>query len=121
MKKHKQLIAFFITLVLTMLFELAGLWQGVVIGGFGGGLLLTNAGRGFVVGFLGAMAGWGILLVYEMIFWRSPELMAITAQIMQLPSYLLFMGAMFIGGVLGGLGGLNGVLWKYLLIKQKNI
>ena len=56
-----------------------------------------------------------MILIYSEIVHDIFPLMDMTAQIMMLPknlSFLIVIGAILIGGILGGLGGLNGFWWR---------
>lgn len=106
---------FLITFITAMIFEFFGVWQAMVIAGILGSLVVKHSGQAFWVGFSGVAICWLVILVYSEIAHEIFPLMDIAAQIMMLPrklSFLIFIGTLLIGGILGGLGGLNGLWWR---------
>jgi len=105
------LITFFVALI----FEIIGLWQAMVIAGISGSLVVKRSCQAFLVGFSGVVISWLIIFIYSGIRHQIFPLMKITAQVMMLPpslSFLIFIGTLLLGGILGGLGGLNGLWWR---------
>ena len=114
------LFGILITFVLALIFEIIGLWPAMVIAGICGILVVNRSWQAFLVGFSGVAICWLIILIYAEIRHQIFPLMDITAQIMMLPknlSFLIFIGAILIGGILGGLGGLNGLWWRKVFAK----
>jgi len=109
-----------ITFIFALIFESVGLWQAMVIAGIFGGLIVKRSWHAFLVGFSGVVICWFIILIYAEIVHQIFPLMKITAQIMMLPpsfSFLIFIGTLLTGGILGGLGGLNGLWWRRIFVK----
>ena len=110
-----------ITFVLALIFELTGFWQAMVIAGAFGGLITDKSWQAFIIGMSGVMLCWFSILVYGEIFHNIIPLTKLTSQILMIPQnhyYFLFLITILLGGLLGGLGGLNGVWWKQA-IKSK--
>ncbi len=109
------LLGIFITFIVAFIFEIIGLWQAMVIAGIFGGCMVKRSWKAFLVGFSGVVICWLFILIYAEIKHQIFPLMKITAQVMMLPknlSFLIFIGTLLLGGILGGLGGLNGLRWR---------
>jgi membrane-bound acyltransferase YfiQ involved in biofilm formation len=116
----KILYGMLISFVFALIFEIVGVWQAMVIAGILGGLMVNRSWQAFLVGFIGVAICWLIILIHAEIMYQIFPLTKITGQIMMLPaslSFLIFIGTFLIGGILGGLGGLNGLWWRRVFIK----
>ena len=114
------LFGFLITFILALIFEIIGIWQAMVVAGILGGLMVNRSWQAFLVGFSGVAICWLMILIYSEIVHDIFPLMDMTAQIMMLPknlSFLIVIGAILIGGILGGLGGLNGFWWRRIFVR----
>lgn len=114
--------ALVLTLFAAILFTITGVWQLIVLAGFLGGFFTKHAKMGALVGFMGAFLGWMILFAYyalttEMLyffeFWLV-ETMGFTIEWL----YLLWFFSSVCGGIIGGLGGINGVLISRMFIEK---
>ena len=113
------LFGFLITFIFALIFEIIGIWQAMVVAGILGGLMVNRSWQAFLVGFSGVAICWLMILIYSEIVHEIFPLMDMTAQIMMLPknlSFLIVIGAILIGGILGGLGGLNGFWWRRIFV-----
>ena len=120
----KFFTAVFITFILAFLFEFIGFWQGMVIAGIAGSLTINRASQAFFAAFLGVFLCWFLILLYGEIFHQILPIMKITAKILMLPenlSWLIFLITMLLGGILGGLGALNGFYWKKIFFTKKQL
>jgi uncharacterized membrane protein YuzA (DUF378 family) len=109
--------AIVIVFISTLVFEVLGLWQATIIAGIFGGLFVSRSRHAFLIGFCGVALCWLTILVYSELNHEIVPVMNVTSRIMMLPpkfSFLIFIGTLFVGGILGGLGGLNGLWWKRL-------
>ncbi len=114
------LFGFLITFIFALIFEIIGIWQAMVVAGILGGLMVNRSWQAFLVGFSGVAICWLMILIYSEIVHEIFPLMDMTAQIMMLPknlSFLIVIGAILIGGILGGLGGLNGFWWRRIFVR----
>jgi hypothetical protein len=114
------LFGILITFSFALIFEIIGIWQAMVIAGIWGGLMVNRSWQAFLVGFSGASICWLIILIYAEIKHRIFPIMKMTGQIMKLPenlSFLIFIGTLLLGGILGGLGGLNGLWWRRIFVQ----
>lgn len=118
----KPLQALILTIFTVVLFTITGIWQLIVLAGFIGGFFTKRAKMGALVGFMGAFIGWMILFTYyalttEMLyffeFWLV-ETMGFTVEWLS----LLWIFSSFFGGIVGGLGGINGVFISRILIEK---
>lgn len=70
-KKHKNLILFFAGIVLSgvlaWILSITGIWQLVLIAGFAAGVLNYSMGRGCLSGGIGVLAGWGGIILYNIV------------------------------------------------------
>ncbi len=111
-----------IVIVSAILFTITGIWQLIVVAGFLGGFFTRKGKKGFLVGFMGVFLGWMALFLYyalttEMLyffqFWMV-ETLGITIEWL----YLLMMICSAFGGLIGGLGGLNGALVSNIVVNK---
>lgn len=117
----KILLGILITFILAVIFEVIGLWQAMVISGILGGFVVKRSWQAFIVGFSGVTICWLVILIYAETRHQIFPLMKMTGQIMMLPeslSFLIFIGTLLLGGILGGLGGLNGLWWRRVFVKR---
>lgn len=110
-----------ITFIFALVFEIIGLWQAMIAAGILGSLVVKRSGLAFLVGFSGVTLCWLVFLTYAEIRHEIFPLMKITSQIVMLPenlSFLIFIGTLILGGILGGIGALNGLWWRKIFMKQ---
>ena len=115
-----KIFGILITFVVALIFEIIGFWQAMVIAGVLGGLMVNRSWQAFFVGFIGVAICWLIILIHAEIRYQIFPLTTITGQIMMVPEswlFLIFIGTLLIGGILGGLGGLNGLWWRRVFLK----
>ncbi len=116
------------TMGLAILVTLTGIWQLLLLVGFLAGALPRDqkASRGFLFGFLGGLCAWVILFGIYLV---STEMGAFVERVFVevaglhravLP--LVFLACAAFGGVITGLGGLNGVFGSRLIqwYRQRN-
>lgn len=119
MKKFS--LGILVTFLFAFLFEIAGFWQAMVVAGFVGSWFAVRSAQAFGIGFCGVAFCWLAMLAYAEIRHHIFPIMKLTGQIFMLPenaSFLLLIVTPFIGGVLGGLGGLNGLWWRRAILKK---
>ena len=115
-EKHSFLIGFLVTLVAAALLQLIGYyweyaWILMVAAGFLGGFLVKKVGKGFLVGFLGVLMAW---LIYFIIFsflgplWAFADVLAGLFGLTGMGFVVIILALVLIGGLIGGLGALNG-------------
>ncbi len=111
-----------IVIVSAILFTITGIWQLIVVAGFLGGFFTSNGKKGFLAGFLGVFFGWMALFLFyalttEMLyffqFWMV-ETLGITIEWL----YILMMICSAFGGLIGGLGGLNGAIVSNIVVTK---
>jgi hypothetical protein len=114
--KQSFLVGFLATLAAAVLLELVGLiweyaWILMVIAGFLGGFLIKKAGLGFLAGFLGVIVAW---LIYFIAFsflgpvWAFADVLAGLFGLEGMGFVVIILALVLIGGLIGGLGALNG-------------
>lgn len=126
-EKQSFLIGFLITALAAGLLQLIGYywtyaWILMVAAGFLGGFLVKKAGKGFLVGFLGVMLAWAIyFLVFSLIgpLWEFANVLAGLFGLEGMGFVVIILSLVIIGGVLGGLGGLNGHFVSSFLIEKE--
>jgi hypothetical protein len=110
--EHSYLLGFIIAFGVGFLFELAGWWYLMVLaGGIAGFVVKKNGLICFVIGFLAIAALWACFFVYFMIIGPLSELTALITTILgflEATPGVLILITIIIGGLLGGLGALNG-------------
>ena len=114
--KQSFLVGFVATLVAAVLFELLGLlweyaWILMVVAGFLGGFLIKKAGLGFLAGFLGVIVAWLIYLVAFSFLgpvWAFADTLAGVFGLEGMGFVVIILALVLIGGLIGGLGALNG-------------
>jgi len=119
MKKFS--LGILITFLFAFAFEISGFWQAMVVAGFVGSWFVTRSAHAFWVGFCGVAFCWLAILAYSEIRHHVLPIMKLTGQIFMLPesaSFLLLIVTLLIGGILGGLGGLNGLWWRRAILKK---
>jgi hypothetical protein len=128
--KQKNLIFFLGGIVLSGLLawvlSLTGIWQLVLIAGFAAGVLNYSMGRGCLSGGIGVLAGWGGIMLYNILTNNSTVLFAtfggITA-LLGLPAlqawifYVIILVSAFLFGILGG--ALGGGLIRLIVPKKR--
>ena len=97
-------------------------WILMVIAGFLGGFLVKKAGKGFLAGFLGVIVAWALFLGIFQIIGPMYEFANVLAGLFGLTGMgfiVLILALVVIGGLIGGLGGLNGHFIAALLLKRE--
>jgi len=121
--EHCYIVGFLFTVLLGALFELAGWWYLMLLaGGFAGFLMKKSVLYSFVIGFAGIALVWFCFFIYFMIIGPLFELTALIASILGFlegSSEILVLITIIIGGLLGGLGAMNGTYLAGLIYPQK--
>ena len=125
-QKNKFLIGLIITTVTGFLLQLFGFiweyaWLLNLVAGFLGGFLVKSGGKSFLVGFLGIICSWGIYFIiwaFQGPFLTFANIIASIMGLGDLGVIIIFM-ALLIGGILGGLGGLNGYFVSIFVYGQE--
>jgi hypothetical protein len=121
--EHCYIIGFLFAVILGALFELAGWWYLMLLaGGFAGFLMKKSALYSFMIGFVGIALVWFCFFIYFMIIGPIFELTALIASIMEFlegSSELLVLITIIIGGLLGGLGAMNGTYFAGLIYRTQ--
>lgn len=124
--KQNFLVGFIVTLGIGLLLQLFGFiwayaWILMVIAGFMGGFLIKASGLGFLAGFLGIICNW--LIYFLILMFQGPffEFATLIANILGLGDLgiVIIILALIIGGLIGGLGGLNGHFVASLIYKKE--
>lgn len=123
-KKQSLLTGFLVSLGLGVSLQLLGFiwsyaWILMLAAGFVGGFLVKSSGLGFLTGFLGVVSSWFLYFIIYMFqgpFFEFSNLIASILGIGDL-GFVVIILALIIGGVIGGLGGLNGHLVGVLTLK----
>lgn len=110
--EHSYIMGLIITLILGVLFQSMGCWYLMLLSGGIAGFLMKRSGLwSFVLGFLGTALIWGGFFVYFLIIGPLTEFTALVASVLGMfesfPNILILI-TIIIGGLLGGLGALNG-------------
>lgn len=117
--RHYYLVGFLFTILFGALFELAGWWYLMLLaGGFAGFLMKKSAIYSFIIGFAGIALVWFCFFIYFMTIGPIFELTALIASIMGFlegSSEILILITIIIGGLLGGLGAINGTFLAGLI------
>lgn len=126
-KSHTFLTGFLVSFAAAGALQLFGLlweyaWILMVVAGFLGGFLVKKAGKGFLVGFLGVIAAW---LVYFLVFsflgpvWAFADVLAGLFGLTGMGIVVIILALVLVGGLIGGLGGLNGHFIATIIYKNK--
>jgi len=121
------LIGFFTTLIAAVLLQLLGMlweyaWILMVVAGFLGGFLIKKAGMAFLAGFAGVVGAW---LIYFVAFsflgpiWEFSDLLSGLFGLEEMGIVVIILTLAIIGGLIGGLGALNGHFIGSLLFRSK--
>jgi hypothetical protein len=121
------LVGFITTVIAAVLLQLLGLlweyaWILMVAAGFLGGFLIKKAGLAFLAGLLGVLVAW---LIYFIIFsFLGPlsafaNLLAGLFGLEGMGIVVVILALVLIGGLIGGLGALNGHFIGSLLFKPE--
>ncbi len=110
--EHSYLVGFLFVTILGFLFQLAGWWYLMLLAGGIGGFIMKKPGwLSFLVGFLAIGLVWLGFFLYFMIIGPVFELTVLITSIIGLlesfPAALILV-TLIVGGLLGGLGSLNG-------------
>jgi len=110
--EHSYTVGFLFIAILGFLFQLAGWWYLMLLAGGIGGFIMKRSGiLSFIIGFLAIGLVWLCFFIYFMIIGPIFELTALITAILgfleSFPSALILF-TLLIGGLLGGLGSLNG-------------
>ncbi|NVM27221.1 MAG: hypothetical protein HWN65_00155 [Candidatus Helarchaeota archaeon] len=125
---HGYALGMIFIIGLGFLFELAGWWYLMLLaGGLGGFFMKKNGLLCFVMGFIGIAFVWSCFFIYFMIIGPLFEFTVLIGSIMG--SFLSFLETMpnliiiitiVIGGMLGGLGAMNGTfIAKIIYYKEE--
>ncbi len=110
--EHSYTVGFLFITILGFLFQLAGWWYLMLLAGGIGGFIMKKSGiLSFLIGFLAIGLIWLCFFIYFLIIGPLFELTALITSILGfLESFpiALILFTLFIGGLLGGLGSLNG-------------
>ncbi|MHA1266269.1 MAG: hypothetical protein ACTSRS_13635 [Candidatus Helarchaeota archaeon] len=109
---HSYTLGFIVVCLFSFLFELAGWWYLMLLAGGLAGFLIKRPGHWcFLLGFCGTALIWIGFFAYFMTIGPLTELTSLISSIMGIfetfPNALILI-TIFIGGLLGGLGALNG-------------
>ena len=128
--KHKNLILFFGGIVLSGLLawilSFTGIWQLVLIAGFAAGVLNYSMGHGCLSGGIGVLAGWGGIMLYNILVNNTTVLFTTFGGIttlLHLPAldawifYVIILVSAFLFGILGG--ALGGGLIRLIVPKKR--
>ena len=110
--EHSYITGFLFITILGFLFQLAGWWSLMLLAGGIGGFIMKKSGLlSFLIGFLAIGLVWSCFFIYFMIIGPIFELTALITSILgfleSFPVGLILI-TLIIGGLLGGLGSLNG-------------
>ena len=110
--EHSYLVGFLFITILGFLFQLAGWWYLMLLAGGVGGFIMKKSGwLSFLIGFLAIGLVWLGFFLYLMIIGPIFELTVLITSIIgfleSIPAALILV-TLIIGGLLGGLGSLNG-------------
>ena len=110
--EHSYTVGFLFIAILGFLFQLAGWWYLMLLAGAIGGFIMKKSGiLSFIIGFLAIGLVWLCFFIYFMTIGPIFELMALITSILGfLESFPvgLMLATLIVGGLLGGLGCLNG-------------
>ncbi len=110
--EHSYITGFLFIIILGFLFQLAGWWYLMLLAGGIGGFIMKKSGiLSFLVGFMAIGLVWLCFFIYFMTIGPIFELMALITSILGfLESFPvgIILATLVIGGLLGGLGCLNG-------------
>ena len=126
-EKQSFLIGFLVTLLTAGLLQLIGYfwtyaWILMVVAGFLGGFLVKKAGKGFLAGFLGVLVAWLIyFLVFSLIgpIWEFANILAGLFGLTGMGWIVIILSLVLIGGLIGGLGGLNGHFVAAIILEKE--
>jgi len=121
--KHLSITGFLFAIILGALFELGGWWYLMLLaGGFAGFLMKKSALASLLIGFLSIAGVWFCFFIYFMIIGPIFEFTALITSILGFlegsPEILILI-TIIIGGLLGGLGAMNGTYLAGLIYPQK--
>ncbi|MHA1649093.1 MAG: hypothetical protein ACTSYB_02775 [Candidatus Helarchaeota archaeon] len=110
--EHGYTLGICTVMLLGVLFELFGWWYLMLVaGGFAGFLMKKSGLFSFLVGFLGIAFVWSCFFIYFLTIGPLFEFTALIASVLGMfesfPNIFILL-TIFIGGLLGGLGALNG-------------
>jgi len=97
-------------------------WILMVVAGFLGGFLVKKAGKGFLVGFLGVLLAWACFLaIFEIIgpLFEFANVLAALFGLTGMGVVVIILSLVVIGGLIGGLGGLNGHFIAAIVYKKE--
>lgn len=125
-KKQNFLVGLLVSLGLGLLLQLFGFiwtyaWILMIAAGFVGGFLIKSSGLGFLAGFLGVLGSWLIYFIIYMFQGPFLDFANLLASVLGLGElgFVVILLALIIGGVIGGLGGLNGHFIAELLYEKE--
>ncbi len=102
--------ALVITIVLGIVFQLAGNWMLMLFAGAFGALFVRRIRKAFLVGFLGVGLAWSVLFVYLSLTAQAMAVANIFIGLLGLDGLgaLVIVISVLIGAMLGGFGGMLG-------------
>lgn len=122
--KHQYITGFLFALILGLIFELSGWWYLMLLaGGFAGFLMKKSASTSLIIGFVSIALVWFGFFIYFMIIgplFEFTDLIASVLGILEGSSSLLILITIILGGLLGGLGALNGTYLAALIYRNEN-
>lgn len=111
--EHSYTVGFLFIVILGFLFQLAGWWYLMLLAGGIGGFIMKKSGiLSFLIGFFAIGLVWLCFFIYFMIIGPIFELMVLISSILGFLEFFpvgLMLATLIIGGLLGGLGSLNGL------------
>jgi len=117
--KHHYITGFLFALILGILLEWEGWWYLMLLaGGFAGFLMKKHALISFLIGFAGIAIAWFCFFIYFMIIgplFAFTDLIASILGIFEGCSFLFILITVMLGGLLGGLGAINGTYLAALI------
>ena len=121
---RKSLIGFFIVFVTAIILDLIIGWLSALIAGVCAGLYFRKSSKAFWIGFLGVGTAW-LLIVFGPAIWiPTVELAGKLVQVFGFSAeffFLMFLLTALLGGIIGGLGAVNGVMVCRIISKKKSL
>lgn len=114
-KEFGFVVCFVVTLLLSAVLELSGVWWTLLIAGFVGGFLAKKTVKAVAAGFLGVLIGWAL---YFLAFWLIAP--AATSLAFSTASLFVIL-TLVLGAVLGALSAVIGALASMLMYTRPEI
>ncbi len=112
-------ISFLTVYAVALLLLLTRTWQLAFLAGFVGGMLSPRGRRAFAIGSLGVAIAWLASLIYVFVSYPAEPLAALFVSILGLNGtlwWILPMLTLFLGVLVGGVGGLAGYTGSHLFL-----